>query len=263
MKNIFIEGVPGMGKSTLLGAIHREKPEYRIVREGDYSPVELAWCTWMCEEEYRQVLNRYEPLREEIRKNTVKEGDFYVISYTKILTDIPGFHKDLEKFEIYNGRKILGELEEIVLSRYEKFSENGYLFECSFFQNLIEDLMLFHQLSDDEIVEFYRKLFGKINQENFLLFYLYSNKVEDCIKVIREERCDNQGNELWYCLMSEYLMHSPLGIRLGYKGLKDMAGHFKNRQKLELRIIKEILGEHGVVLPAKEWRIEEVLGMMR
>lgn len=222
MKNIFIEGIPGMGKSTLLNAIHREKPEYRIFRE----------------------------------------GDFYIISYTKILTDIPGFHKDLEKFEIYNGRRTLQELETIVFSRYEKFSGNGYLFECSFFQNLIEDLMLFHLLSDEEIVTFFEKLFGRINQEHFLLLYLYSDKVEECIKVIKEERCDNQGNELWYRLMLEYLMHAPLGIRRGYKSLEDMTGHFKNRQKLELRIIKEILGEHGVVLPAKEWEIEEILPLL-
>lgn len=259
MKNIFIEGIQGMGKSTLLNAIQAEIPGYRVCREGDYSPVELAWCTWMCEEEYQQVLSRYEPLQEEIIKNTVREGSHYIVSYTKILTDIPGFHKDLERFEIYNGRKTLQELEEIVLSRYEKFSGNGYLFECSFFQNLIEDLILFHQLSDEEIMGFYKKLFGKLKQEDFLLFYLYSDRVEECIKVIKEERCDDQGNEMWFSLMSEYLNHSPLGIQKGYNSFEDMIGHFRHRQRLEIRMIEEIVGERGVVLPAKEWKVEEVL----
>lgn len=42
MKNIFIEGIQGMGKSTLLNAILAEIPRYHVCREGDYSPVELG-----------------------------------------------------------------------------------------------------------------------------------------------------------------------------------------------------------------------------
>ena len=45
MKNIFIEGIQGMGKSTLLQAIAERLPELHVCREGDYSPVELSWCT--------------------------------------------------------------------------------------------------------------------------------------------------------------------------------------------------------------------------
>lgn len=262
MKNVFVEGIPGMGKSTLLGAIHREKPEYRIFREGDYSPVELAWCTWMSERDYREILNRYPSLVEEVNKNTVKEGKHFVVSYTKILTDISGFHKDLERYEIYNGRKNLREFKETVLSRHWKFSDNGCLFECSFFQNIIEELMLYHQLRDDEIMSFYEKLFSGMNREDFLLLYLYSDRLGECIDVIRKERRDNQGNELWYTLMREYLGNSPYGIQHGCKSYEDMIEHFKHRQKLELRIIQDILGKCGVILPAKEWKLEEVLDIL-
>lgn len=59
MKNVFIEGIQGMGKSTLLNRIHAAVPEFRVCREGDYSPVELAWCAWMTQDEYEQVLKRY------------------------------------------------------------------------------------------------------------------------------------------------------------------------------------------------------------
>ena len=40
-RNIFIEGIQGMGKSTLLQAIARKAPELQVCREGEYSPVEL------------------------------------------------------------------------------------------------------------------------------------------------------------------------------------------------------------------------------
>lgn len=259
MKNIFIEGIQGMGKSTLLNHIAAKIPEYQVCREGDYSPVDLAWCTWMTEEEYRQILQKYELLREEIIKNTVKEGRHYIVSYTKIITDIPNFHKELEEYEIYNGRKSLEDLKEIVTSRYWNFVQTGYLFECSFFQNIIEDLILFHRLRDDEIVGFYRELYNGLHKEEFLLLYLYSDKLEENIKYIKEERCDNQGNELWYSMMLEYLIHSPYGTQHGYGAFEDMIAHFKHRQQLELRIIREILGEHAMILSAKNWKTEDII----
>ena len=52
MKNIFIGGIQGMGKSTLVNSVFKAVPELHVCREGDYSPVDLAWCTWMSKEEY-------------------------------------------------------------------------------------------------------------------------------------------------------------------------------------------------------------------
>lgn len=53
--NIFIEGIPGSGKSTLLDTLSRHFTDYRVYREGDISPVELAWCAYMSEDAYRAV----------------------------------------------------------------------------------------------------------------------------------------------------------------------------------------------------------------
>ena len=55
-------------------------------------------------------------------QNTIEEQEHYIVSYTKIITDVPGFHKDLEKYEIYNGRKALHELKEIIFSRFAKIN---------------------------------------------------------------------------------------------------------------------------------------------
>lgn len=263
MKNIFIEGIQGMGKSTLLNRIAAKLPELHVCREGDYSPIELAWCAWMTEPEYDQMLKYYDSIREEVIANTVKEGDHYIVSYTKIITDVPGFHKELEQFEIYNGRSTLQELEEIVLSRYGNFSEKGYLFECAFFQNIIEDLILFHQLNDDEITAFYKKIYSRVSQEDFLLLYLYDEQLEENIKTIKKERCDQQGNELWYPLMLQYLINSPYGKQHGYSGLEHMMEHFRHRQQLELRIIREVLGERAVILSAKKWDMEEIIALVK
>ena len=246
-----------MGKSTLINSIFNANPEFRICREGDYSPIDLAWCAWLSKEEYEMVLERYGSIRDEIMKNTVQEQDHFIVSYTKIITDIPNFHKELEKYEIYNGRKTLPELKELIFTRYRNFAETGYLFECSFFQNIIEDLILFHQLDDDEIVEFYRELYSMVNKEQFLLLYLFSDKLEENLKIIKKERSDDQENEFWYPLMLEYLVQSPYGKKHGYHTFEDMLVHFRHRQQLELRIIRELLGDRAVILPAKEWNMEE------
>lgn len=263
MKNVFIEGIQGMGKSTLINRIFTAIPEFHVCREGDYSPIDLAWCTWMTKEEYETVLKCYKPIRDEIISNTVQNQEHFVVSYTKIITDIPNFHKELEKYEVYNGRKTLRDLKELIFSRYQNFSETGYLFECAFFQNLIEDLILFHLLNDDEIVEFYRELYSTVNKEQFLLLYLYSDKLEENIKTIKKERSDSFGNELWYQIMQEYLIHSPYGEKHGYCTFEDMITHFKHRQQLEMRIIREVIGDRAIILPAKEWKIDEIIAFIQ
>ncbi len=255
MRNIFIEGIQGAGKSTLLQKIYTAITSYRVCREGDYSPVDLAWCTWMSKEEYNDTLSRYHEAKDEIIKNTFTEGDNYIISYTKIITDIPNFHKELENYEIYNGRKSFEEFKDILFSGFRHFSETGYLFECAFFQNIMEDLMLYHMLTDDEIIEFYRELYGNINRDEFLLLYLYSDNLEESIRAIKEERSDSTGNPLWYGMMLQYLINSPYGTAHGYSDFKDMVEHFTHRQNLEMRIIKEVVGDKAVIIPAKSWKI--------
>ncbi len=262
MRNIFVEGIQGSGKSTLVNKISKANPKLRVCREGDYSPIDLAWCAYMTKEEYEAVLKQYSPIKDDIVKNTVTEQEYYIVSYTKIITDIPGFHKDLENYEVYNGRKSWNELKCIILTRFRNFTEAGYLFECSFFQNIMEDLILFHMLSDDEIIEFYGELFKLIDKEKFKLLYLMNDNLEESINNIKRERSDEEGNELWYDMMLGYFADSPYGRRYGLKSFDDLVNHFKHRQELELTIIREVIGENAVVLRAKEYDMEQVMSQI-
>lgn len=258
MTNIFIEGIQGMGKSTLLQFIADNVPELKVCKEGDYSPVELAWCAWLDKEEYDRIIARFQELKEEIVSNTYWEKEHFIVTYTKIRTDITGFYEELEKYEIYNARREWAEFKEIILSRYQNFTESGYLFECSFLQNIVEDMILFSQKSDDEIVEFYKEIFETIQKDDFLLLYLYSDRIDDNIRVIKGERVDEEGNPAWYEMMMDYLVHSPYGVEHGYHGFEDLIAHLEHRQKVEMRIIKEVIKDNTIVLKAKEWTKEEI-----
>ena len=54
--NYFVEGLQGSGKSTLAAALAARHPEYRAIREGEYSPVELAWCAYVNRAQYDAIL---------------------------------------------------------------------------------------------------------------------------------------------------------------------------------------------------------------
>ena len=151
--NYFIEGLQGAGKSTFVQRLSEHLTDYEVFHEGDYSPVELAWCAYVTEEQYQGILRQYSSIREEIKAKTVAEGEKKIICYTQILTDVPAFHKNLEKFEIYNGNLNRERFEKVVFKRFRKWDGEGQIFECSVFQNIIENQILYLMMTDEEILD--------------------------------------------------------------------------------------------------------------
>lgn len=262
MKNIFIEGIQGNGKTTLLRLLGQQLENYHVYWEGDYNPVELAWCTYMTEAEYEQALNDFPDLMDEIKKHTRKEGEQYIVEYTRILAERRAFYEYMERFELYNGRKSLGEFKDILLKRYYNFSGEGNIFECSFFQNTMEELLLYHEMPEKDIVDFYKDLFESLKEKNFLMIYLSSDKIEENILQIKKERSDGNGNEMWYPLMLRYLNETPYGKAHPFSGVSDMVAHFERRMKVEQKVIEEVLGNRVIVLPAKEFDLDELVKMI-
>lgn len=254
--NIFIEGIPGSGKSTLLRLLSERLPGYHAYYEGDLSPVELAWCSYMTPEQYQQELLRWSYVADEIRRNTMEEQGHFITSYTRVLAEDPAFYQHMEEYEIYNGRVSYDRFREIVYERYAAYRGDGALFDCSFFQNVIESLILFYEMSDDEIADFYRGLFAVVQQPSFLMIYLQNEDVEAAIDHIRKERVDEQGREIWYELVEKYYRTSPYGQR---ESAPPLIEYYKKRIALEKRILKEVLEGHSMIIPAKAYDIEKLV----
>lgn len=257
--NYFIEGLQGSGKSTLAQRLSERLRGYQVFHEGDYSPVELAWCAYVTTKQYEEILEKYPSLREDIVAKTVPEGERHIICYTRILTDVPGFYKNLEQFEIYNGNLDRKSFENVIFERFCKWNGQGQIFECSIFQNILENQMLYLMMEDDEILDFYRRLQEILVGKPYRILYLDMEDIAGGIDVIRKERSDDDGNEMWYPLMLHYLEESPYGKEHGLRGLDGLLLHLERRRALEHRIIREIFWEDTVVAQSKRYVLEDIL----
>lgn len=257
--NLFIEGLQGAGKSTLVNRLAGKLPNYTVLHEGDYSPVELSWCSYVTEVQYQDILTRYQDIADEIEQMTVKEGEHRIIRYTQILTDIPGFHKDLEQYEIYNGALDRDPFEKIVLERYRNYTGDEHVFECSVFQNIITEQLLYFMMTDDEILTFYKGLKDLLHDKNYRIIYLDVEDIRSEIEVIKNERSDTNGNELWFPLIVRYIEASPYGKKHGLTGMEGLLAHLEQRKALEHRIIKEIFPERTFVVKAKDYNLDALI----
>jgi hypothetical protein len=251
--NYFVEGLQGSGKSTLVRRLSEKYPEHKAICEGDYSPVELAWCAYVDKEKYNEILEKYNDIRSEIEEKSFAEDDHMIICYTKIITDIPGFHKDLEKYEIYNGNLESDSFKELILRRLRNFNGDNNIFECSLFQNIVEDMILFQKKSDQEIIDFYKEVKDALSGKEYQIMYIQTGDIASNIDVIRKERSDDKGNEMWFPLMMGYFNNSPYAKENGISGTEALLDHFSHRQELELRISKEVFAGKYTLLKSKEW----------
>ena len=55
-RNYFVEGLQGAGKTTFVKQISAYLQDYQVFQEGDYSPIELAWCAYVTEKQYDRIL---------------------------------------------------------------------------------------------------------------------------------------------------------------------------------------------------------------
>lgn len=76
-QSYFIECLQGAGKSTLVNRLAENYPEKKVCREGDYTPVDLAWCAYVDETTYQDIPARFPSLSEEMAKYAVPEDEIF------------------------------------------------------------------------------------------------------------------------------------------------------------------------------------------
>ena len=113
---------------------------------------------------------------------------------------------------------------------------------------------MYLDMKDEDILDFYRRLEKILHGRPYRILYLDVEDIAGAIGVIRKERSDDAGNELWFPMMLRYLEESPHGKACGLSGLAGLLAHLEHRRNLERRIIDEIFREQTVRLRAKAYR---------
>ena len=251
--NYFVEGLQGSGKSTLVQKLSEKYPEFTAVMEGDYSPVELAWCARLSETQYSEVLAQWNDLQDQIISKSHKEDNYRIVCYTQVKSKDPGFYQQLENYEIYNGRTAFEEYKDIVLTRYRNWHGDSNIFECSLLQNAVEDMILFRDMSDDSILSFYKEVRSALEGKEYGIYYIESTDIEKNLNAVRRERVDKEGNEIWFDMVMKYFIDSPYAMKRSLKNWEDFFEHLRHRQTLELRICREIFSDKLIVIKSKSY----------
>lgn len=255
---LFIEGLPGSGKTTYAKELKKyyESKGIKVVQfsEGDLHPIDLAWCSVMTKEEFQHILNKYPSLKDEILRLTKLEDDQYITAYTRVSHEDANrdFYDEMKSHEIYRTKDI-----DIFLNahikRYEYFSKHHdqntlYIFECIFLQNHITELILNYNQSKDEIIAYFRKLIKPLMNLNPMLFYIYQNDMRHIFEKTIEERRTNQPDKYrdWIDDVILYLKSTNYAEKLNFLGKEGMLRFGKYRQDLEQRVMKKVGIDHKV-----------------
>ncbi len=117
------------------------------------------------------------------------------------------------------------------------------------------DMILFQNASDEEIIRFYREVRQALRGQAYHILYLQSEDIAGNLAVIRKERSDDQGHEVWFPMMCRFFDESPYARAHGLAGEKDLMEHFGHRQELELRLCREVFPGHFTVLQSKNYSL--------
>ena len=255
-KLVLVEGIPGSGKTTIAQKIaerylNLSRPVNQYL-EGLAHPADLGWNACVPIGQYNGILEKYPALRDEIERNTRIENGYAIIAYTLVKACDKSFYKELEAFEVYDGRAPDDLFFGLHYDRWHEFGEMAEksnalnIFECAFLQNHVNELLFWRDVSEDEIITHCNKLIASVKQLSPILIYLSQPDTMETIRRVAEERVSPDGGK-WIERVIAYCEDSPFGRLRNIKGLDGAMEFFNIRKRLELKIIEQLSIPYKVV----------------
>lgn len=201
---VFIEGVSGVGKSTIAEVLWNELLNRgisaRCYLEGDAdSPVDLFGCAYLTPAEFADVLEQYPHEADKLLEHSTKTDDYALVRYRDKHTD--HFHapllewlKEREGFHRPPNPIPLDCYTKVFVDCWQRYLASGAMvdgiaiFDGCFLYHRMNDLMNNYGASDDQIVEHLNALLSVMLPHRPYLFYLSAQDVGQRLTEARKAR---------------------------------------------------------------------------
>jgi hypothetical protein len=204
---IFLEGVPGVGKSTtsiqLRDRINGFGFSSECYLEADINnPIDLYWYAYVEKHEYDNLLKANAAFADEITLNTVTEDNYYLVRYQDFDKKYysPELYTYLKEREVcYRAENPIsfGMFSAIFINRWRGFlaspaMKNDYaIFDGSLIAHQANDIIRNYNASDEMLISYFSTICKLIAPYKPLAFYLESDDIWERIYEASVSRCSS------------------------------------------------------------------------
>jgi len=249
-KLIMVEGIPGSGKSTMAQKVSNELSNlgiwHGLVTEGMVHPANLDAYAILTETQLEDYIHNF-PDKEEIIR---REAEIFTAQY--LLKKQPSWDVDglaakyLNPYSIWDQGMDFERFTSLQFLRWQQFiykcqiESKVYVFDCAFLQDHITEMMLFYDVEEKQLLQYFKKLDKIIRRVNPYLIYLQQADVETTLRRVAKERVDEQGNPVWMEGISGFISQSLYGKTYGLSGFDGLLQFYRRRKELDLFILKNL-----------------------
>lgn len=255
-KILFIEGIPGSGKTTRTHDIYKDLKckgeKVEVYHECEINPLDLARYAILSKNEFEILFAEVDKREDKEKKERIRkkittlaeviDGRIYLSLRDMYLDeDVKDIGISLRNRDIYNGNFSFDVFRKEHIKRWKHFrkevycKDTIYLFDGILLQSPLFELIGFYDLTEKEIVQYINELLEILNVKESKLLYMHVNNVENVLK----NACNKRKNEKekWEQGFYKWIERSNYCMKRDYHGFEGMVSFLKERQCLEMKVI--------------------------